>query len=152
MSRGVFDDKGFYTPKRNVPIAPALHVWKEIVMEDNRVWDFEESLWTGDAEHYRTLIDDECVMVLPEHPFVVTGRQAIEAVADTPRWSRVTFSEKQIMRPQEGLIAIAYKAEAEGDASAGYVAYCTTTIRRLAHEEWRVVQHQQTPSIVATSA
>ena len=76
-------------------------------MDDNRVWAFEESLWTGDAEQYRTLIDDECVMVLPEQPFVLTGEQAISAVADTPRWSSVTFSEQQIMRPQEGLITIA---------------------------------------------
>ena len=41
-------------------------------MDDNRIWEFEESLWTGDAEHYRALIDDECVMVLPEQPFVLT--------------------------------------------------------------------------------
>ncbi len=116
-------------------------------MDDNRVWNFEESLWTGDAEQYRALIDDACVMVLPEQPFVFTGAQAIEAVADTPRWSAVRFSEQQIMRPQEGLIAIAYKAEASRDGSTGYSAYCTTTMRRLEHEEWRVVQHQQTPSL-----
>ncbi len=121
-------------------------------MDDNRVWGFEESLWTGDAERYRALIDDECVMVLPEHPFVLTGTQAIEAVANTRRWSKVQFSEQQIMRPQEGLIAIAYKAEASRDDSTGYTAYCTTTMRRLEHEEWRVVQHQQTPALIASAA
>ncbi len=119
-------------------------------MDDNRVWAFEESLWTGDAEHYRDLIDDACVMVLPELPFVFTDRQAIEAVADTPRWSKVVFSDKQIMRPQEGLIAIAYKAEASRDGSANYAAFCTTTMRRLEHDVWRVVQHQQTPPPVAS--
>lgn len=121
-------------------------------MDDTRVWNFEESLWTGDAEQYRALIDDECVMVLPEHPFILTGAQAIEAVADTPRWSTVTFTEKQIMRPQEGLITIAYKAQAERENADGYTAYCTTTMRRLEHEEWRVVQHQQTPSLTAPAA
>lgn len=121
-------------------------------MDDNRVWNFEESLWTGDADQYRALIDDECVMVLPEQPFVLTGAQAIEAVADTPRWTGVTFSEQQIMRPQEGLIAIAYKAVARREGSEGYTAHCTTTMRRIAHEEWRVVQHQQTPALVATTA
>jgi hypothetical protein len=122
------------------------------MMDDNRIWEFEESLWTGDAEHYRALIDDECVMVLPETPFVMAGAQAIEAVADTPRWSNVAFSEQQVMRPQEGLITIAYKAEASRDGSSGYVAYCTTTMRRLSHEEWRVVQHQQTLAPVAGGA
>lgn len=117
-------------------------------MEDQRLWAFEESLWIGDAEHYRELIDDECVMVLPEQPFVFTGAQAVAAVADTPRWSAVTFGEQQVMRPQEGLIAIAYKVEAtRGDEA--YMAYCTTTIRRIEHEVWRVVQHQQTlPPVV----
>ncbi len=112
-------------------------------MEDARIWEFEESLWTGDAEHYRELIDDECLMVLPEEPFVFSGEQAIAAVQDTPRWSEVTFSHQQVARPQEGLIVIAYKAEAHRD-DTGYVAYCTTTMRRLEHDVWRVVQHQQT--------
>ena len=49
-------------------------------MNDDRVWSFEESLWTGDAQHYHELIDDECLMVLPEPPYVLTGQQAIEAV------------------------------------------------------------------------
>ena len=120
-------------------------------MDDKRIWEFEQSLWTGDAEQYRALIDEECVMVLPEHPFVLTGSDAVKAVADTPRWSTVTFSEQQVVRPQEGLIAIAYKAEAGRDGASGYVAYCTTTMRRLSHEEWRVVQHQQTPPPVAAS-
>ena len=126
--------------------------YRRLKLEDTRIWEFEQSLWTGDADHYRALIDDECVMVLPESPFVLSGKQAIEAVADTPRWTSVEFSEQQIMRPQEGLIAIAYKAEAQRNGSTGYVAYCTTTIRRLEHDEWRVVQHQQTPPFAASGA
>lgn len=58
-------------------------------------------------------------MVLPQHSFVLTGAQAIEAVADTRRWTGVTFSEQRIMRPQDGLIAIAYKAEASRAGSQG---------------------------------
>jgi hypothetical protein len=118
-------------------------------VEDDRIWAFEESLWTGDAERYHELIDDECVMVLPNEPFVLKAAAAIEAVAATPRWSRVEFSEQQVMRPQEGLIAIAYKAEASREGASGYTAYCTTTMRRLAHDVWRVIQHQQTPPLVA---
>lgn len=49
-------------------------------MDDDRIWAFEESLWTGDSEQYRELIDDECVMVLPESPFVLTGKQAVECL------------------------------------------------------------------------
>lgn len=118
-------------------------------MDDNRVWSFEEGLWTGDADHYRQSIDAECLMVLPQPPFVLSGEQAIEAVSDTPRWTKVTLSNRQVARPEEGLIVVAYKAVAEREGRDGYEAHCTSTYRRLAHEEWRVVQHQQTPPLGA---
>nr|WP_243446014.1 DUF4440 domain-containing protein [Polymorphobacter fuscus] len=105
-------------------------------------------MWIGDADHYHELIDDACVMVLPAPPFVLTGAQAIDAVADTPRWQTVTFSDRQVMRPEEGLIVIAYRAHASRDGADAYDAFCTTTMRRLEHDVWRVVQHQQTVPIV----
>ena len=116
--------------------------------EDDRVWAFEESLWIADAEHYRASIDDCCLMVVPTPPFVMSGQQAIEAVSRTPRWSEVNLSERQIARPQEGLIVVAYKAEASRDGET-YQAHCTSTYRRLGHDDWRVVQHQQTPPLVS---
>ena len=116
-------------------------------MDDDRVWSFEKSLWTGDTEHYRHLIDDECVMVVPTPPFVLKGSDAINAVADTPRWDEVDISEGLIVRPQEGLIVVAYTANARKEGGSGYEAHCTSTYRRLGHDEWRVVQHQQTPPL-----
>ena len=118
-------------------------------MDDGRVWGFEESLWTADAAHYRASIDDECLMVLPEPPYVMSGAQAIEAVASTPRWSQVALTGRQVARPQEGLIVIAYHVRAERDGVTPYEAHCTSVYRRLAHEEWRVVQHQQTPPLIS---
>ena len=116
-------------------------------MDDERIWAFEESLWTADAQHYRESIDAECLMVLPAPPYVMSGEQSIQAVSQTPRWSKVILSDRQVARPQEGLIVIAYKARAEREGSAPYEAHCTSTYRRLGHEEWRVVQHQQTPPL-----
>ena len=113
-------------------------------MDDNRVWSFEERLWTADADLYREAIDDNCLMVVPAEPFVLSRAQAIDAVSDTPRWSTVGLSQRQIMRPQDGIVVIAYKAEARKESGERYEAYCTSTYRRLAHEQWRVIQHQQT--------
>lgn len=112
-------------------------------MDDARVWEFERSLWVGDAAHYDELIDDQCLMVLPAQPYVFTGSEAIAAVQSTPRWDDVAFSARQVSRPQEGLIVLAYRADADR-AQQAYTAWCTTTLRRLGHDEWRVVQHQQT--------
>ncbi len=115
-------------------------------MEDERVWAFEESLWTADAEHYETCVDDGVLMVLPSEPHVLYGGEATEAVKHTPRWSEVELTQRKVSRPQEGLIVVAYHARASRDGEA-YEAWCTSTYRRLAHGEWRVVQHQQTPPL-----
>ncbi|WP_428394639.1 DUF4440 domain-containing protein [Lichenicoccus sp.] len=118
-------------------------------MDDERIWGSEDGLWTGDAENYRATIDEECLMVLPEPPFVMSGGQAADAVASTPRWSKVALTERRVSRPQEGLIVIAYKARAEREGMTPYEAHCTTTYRRLSHEVWRVIQHQQTPPLMS---
>jgi hypothetical protein len=118
-------------------------------MDDDRVWAFEESLWTGDADHYRESIDASCVMVVPQPPFVLESDAAVQAVSDTPRWDSVSFSDGHIVRPQEGLIVIGYKAQATREGGGDYVAWCTSTYRRLEHEVWKVVQHQQTVPPVA---
>lgn len=118
-------------------------------MDDDRVWAFEESLWTGDADHYRESIDESALMVVPHPPYVLESEAAVAAVSDTPRWDEVTLGERRIVRPQEGLIVVAYRVEAGKSGGERYVAHCTSTYRRLAHEEWKVVQHQQTPPLTA---
>lgn len=113
-------------------------------MEDDRIWTFEHELWIGGADVYRERVSKDCLMALPEQPYLFGGEQATEAVEHTPRWEDVELSDRKVSRPQEGLIVIAYRAQARrGDKS--YHALCTSTLRRLAHEEWDVVQHQQTP-------
>jgi hypothetical protein len=120
-------------------------------MDDARVWAFEESLWKADFEHYRESIDKECMMVVPQPPFVLVGYDAIEAVANTPRWTEVAFSDCHVARPQEGLIVIAYAVDAARADTDPYQAHCTSTYRRLGHDQWVVVQHQQTPKLAIGS-
>lgn len=121
-------------------------------MDDDRVWTFEESLWTGDTDHYRALIDDECLMALPQPPFILSGAEAIEAVSATPRWASVEMTRRRIARPEEGLIVVAYHVRATKADEEAYEAHCTSTYRRRAHEDWLVVQHQQTPPLKAAIA
>ena len=118
-------------------------------MDDQRVWGSEEGLWTGDPEKYGAAVDEQCLMVLRAAPIIVTGGNAAKSVADTPHWTSVTLTERQVSRPQEGLIVIAYKAVAECEGERGYEAYCTTVYQRLEHDNWRVIQHQQTPQLTA---
>jgi len=115
-------------------------------MDDDRVQAFERELWMGGEDVYRERIADDCLMVVPAQPYLLSGHKAVAAVADTPRWDDVEFSGFKVSRPQEGLIVIGYKANARrGDED--YEAYCTSTLQRLGHEDWKVIQHQQTVAL-----
>jgi hypothetical protein len=118
-------------------------------MDDNKVWELEESLWTGGAERYHELVSDDCVMVLPSAPFIMTGEQAVDAVSNTPQWSDVSLDDRQTVSLKDDVVVIAYHATGKRDGADDYEAYCTTTWQRKSEDEWRVVQHQQTPPIVA---
>jgi hypothetical protein len=113
-------------------------------MDDARVWGSEEGLWVGDAANYRETIASDALMVLPDAPYVFTGDAAVAEVSKTPRWTSVEFSDQAVSRPQEGLIVIAYGVTASKDGDR-FVARCTTTYRRVEHDHWVVVQHQQSP-------
>ncbi len=115
-------------------------------MDDERIWAFEESLWAADAGGYEDKVDDGVVMVLPAEPFVFHGAEAKAAVKATPRWTQVELSQRTVSRPQEGLIVAGYHAAVSREGES-YRAWCTSTYRRLSHEHWTVVQHQQTPVV-----
>lgn len=117
-------------------------------MDDERIREFERDLWIGGGNVYRERVAPECVMVVPAQPFLLKGEAAIQAVEDTPRWTDVEFGDFEIERPQEGMIVIGYRVDARRGEER-YRAFCTSTYQRLGHEDWQVVQHQQTPEIVA---
>jgi hypothetical protein len=120
-------------------------------MDDDRLWGFEQSLWLEGEDNYREKVDRQVQMVLPAPPYVYSGEEAIAAVSSTPIWDRAELTERRVSRPQEGLIAIAYHVRAEKEGAAGYEAHCTSVIRRIEHEVWRVVQHQQLPLLAASA-
>jgi len=111
-------------------------------MDDDRIWRFEESLWRASTDRYHEQVDPECIMALSCTPHLFSGADAVAAVSGTPEWDAVTFSDKTVSRPEEGLIVIGYRISAEkGDAR--FTAACTSVYRRKAHDDWSVVQHAQ---------
>jgi hypothetical protein len=112
-------------------------------MEDDRILEFERALWIGEEDIYRRCVSNECLLVVPEEPFLLRGEQAIVSVENSPRWTHVDLFDLEVIRPQEGLIVIAYRAEA-CRSDEKYEAFCTSTYQRVGKDDWRVVQHQQT--------
>lgn len=111
-------------------------------MDDDRVWDFEESLWHATEGRYHERVDPECIMALSHEPYVFAGQAAIDAVSGTPAWDEVTFEDRSVSRPEEGMIVVGYRVRAaKGDTE--FRAACTSVYRRRGHEDWTVVQHAQ---------
>jgi hypothetical protein len=121
-------------------------------MDDHRVWNFEESLWRASDERYHERVDPECIMALSFAPHLFAGSDAVKAVSGTPEWDEVSFSDRSISRPEEGLIVVGYRVDAE-KAGSRFSAACTSVYRRKGHEDWTVVQHAQLPlgSVGATT-
>ena len=111
-------------------------------MDDERIWQFERSLWHASEKEYREGVDPECVMALSHAPYLFRGAAAVEAVRGTPAWDEVRFSEQAVSRPEEGLIVVGYRVEAE-KGETRFRAACTSVYRRKAHADWSVVQHAQ---------
>lgn len=111
-------------------------------MDDNRVWEFEESLWRTSEERYHERVDSDVVMALSHEPYIHVGQAAIDAVSGTPAWDSVEFSDRQVTRPQEGLIVVGYRVRA-AEGETVFTAACTSVYRRREHEDWTVVQHAQ---------
>ena len=112
-------------------------------MDDDRICEFERALWIGEGDVYRRCVSEECLMVVPEQPFLLRGEEAISSVEQSPRWSDVDLSDMKINRVQDGLIVIAYRADASR-GSERFSAYCTSTYQQVGEQDWRVIQHQQT--------
>ena len=113
-------------------------------MDDNRIWEFERALGLGGSDVYEKCVAQEVVMALPAQPFLFDGAAATRAVEDTPRWEKVDFADTRVSRPEEGLIVIGYRVRAHR-GEKDYHALCTSTLQRQSHEDWTVIQHQQTP-------
>ncbi|MGB7405446.1 MAG: nuclear transport factor 2 family protein [Pacificimonas sp.] len=111
------------------------------------IWNIEQDLWTGDASTYRRFVADDCLMVLPEQPHLMTGKDAIDAVANTPRWEAADLDDRKEHALADGLVVIGYRAKAKRDDER-YTAWCTSVHHRT-QDGWRVVQHQQTVEPVA---
>ncbi len=114
-------------------------------MVEDAIWRQEENFWLAAPADAAAMLDPDCLMAFPGPPGLLVGADAIRpTLAQAPRWTRVTMTDRAIATPTEDLAVLAYRAEARRGEAPPWRALCTSTWRRTA-TGWRLVQHQQTP-------
>jgi hypothetical protein len=114
-------------------------------MQPDGLWSHEERFWTNDEAFYEDALDAGAVMVFKAPVGILVGREIIDRVSAAPRWERVDMSERRLNAPSEGIVTLAYRAEARREGVTSEPIYCSSTYRRDG-EAWKLVQHQQTPA------
>jgi len=114
-------------------------------MKEEVAWEIERQLWTGGAMAYRKLVDPRCVMAFPPPGGVMPFDVIIASIERMPRWLSVEMTDRIVTHPAQDVTVLAYKAEGRRAGEKPYEAFCTSTYCRFG-EDWRLVQHQQSPA------
>jgi hypothetical protein len=106
--------------------------------------EIERKFWQGGAEFFRQNILQETLMVFPDPVGVLDAEASIEATANAPRWSEVSFEEPRLIRMGDTVAIIVYKALAlRAGATDPYTPLASSVYVR-AGEGWILGFHQQT--------
>ena len=107
------------------------------------LWHRERRLWLEGVDAFKAIVHPDCIMAFAAPIGIMKGKAIIESLKNAPRWTEVEMSLQTSSHTGDATV-LAYFAKAHRAGSSDYLAYCTSTYMREG-DEWRVVQHQQTP-------
>ena len=114
-------------------------------MPSHDFWNQEEQFWTGDVDYYAEHLATESLMVFAPPAGVLNRARTVEAIANAPRWTAVSFSRRRLVRAAGSTAVLAYAVTADrGEPASRYQALCSSTYVRI-DGQWKLVLHQQTP-------
>ncbi|RGE21037.1 nuclear transport factor 2 family protein [Leucobacter sp. wl10] len=109
--------------------------------------EIERSLWSNDAAIYATTFLPEAVLVF-ENVGRIGRDDAVAAihgeVAAGRHWTQVDSADVTLIRPDEGVAVLSYRARARWNNEPAPSEYICTTVYAHRDARWRVVAHQQT--------
>lgn len=114
-----------------------------MTISNDDIWTLEERFWLDGEPAYREHMIDGAVMLFPEPAGMMQGEAILASLAEAPRWSRVKITDRRLVRANDSMILVAYRAEASRDKH-GYIALCASSYADV-EGEWKIVHHQQTP-------
>ena len=116
------------------------------LLTEGQLWQAERRLWLDRRKGLEEILAPTCMMALSFGVFDRLG--ALEAFDRGPRWASIIFAQQLLARPAHDLVVLGYVALAAGPGTLSYQCCCTSTYRNL-DQQWKIVQHQQTPLVDA---
>ena len=115
-------------------------------MTEDELWRMEAGFWTGDAGYYEANLAVGAMMVFPPPTGVLDRARIVATIRDAPRWRDVDMQGRQVARPKQDTVVLAYRASARRDGDeAPYRAVCGSVYTRF-DDGWKLVLHQQSPA------
>lgn len=106
--------------------------------------EIERQLWTGDAEVYRSHVDEHCLLVFSEMAGRLTREQVVGTVENGQRWGDLKLELIGLVEPASDVAILAYEANATREGAEPYHAQVSSGYVRRA-DGWKLMFHQQTP-------
>ena len=105
----------------------------------------EKQFWNGDAEFYRSHLDDNCLVAFTDMAGVMRKDDIAAMVKkDPPRWADLHFEEKGLVEPVHDMAVLSYEASGKRGSGEAYNAIVSSGYVKR-DGEWKLAFHQQTP-------
>ena len=115
---------------------------------EDELFELEEGFWLGDQTFFREHLDDRCLLAFPQMGEMhgVKSRDEVAATASTQpgRWRDLKISNRQLVRPAEGVAIISYRADVKRFDGEPYAALIGSAYARRA-DGWKLAFHQHSP-------
>jgi hypothetical protein len=117
-------------------------------LEDGSIEDdlfsLEEKFWPGDAQFYRTHLDERCIVSFTEMAGVMSKEQIAGMIKEGQRWRDLHLMRKGFYQPTADVAILTYEMSATRDSGAPYrVNVSSAYVRR--GDGWKMAFHQHTP-------
>ena len=112
---------------------------------EDELFELEEGFWLGDQAFFREHLDDRCLLAFPQMGEMhgVKSRDEVAATASTQpgRWRDLKISNRQLVRPAEGVAIISYRADVKRFDGEPYAALVSSAYVKRG-DGWKLAFHQ----------
>ncbi len=110
----------------------------------DELFEIEEGFWLEGEDYFLAHVDERCLLAFPTMPDFhgVHSREEVAATAKQPnRWSDLKMTNRQMVRPGEGVAIISYRVDATKADGKPYAALIGSAYAKRG-DGWKLAFHQ----------